>query len=128
MFVLIMIFASCHKEKGVIMDPPVQPPQVSMIGDREYFYGIPWNKDSSGYEMNLDAWRLTGAAINKGIKIYVAIYTDWSSFFPLPMTLSDPFLTDTINLTYTLVPGHVKVFAKTPADINWASDISIEYQ
>ena len=126
--VLIMIFASCHKEKANTTGGPVQPPQVPVISNREYFYNIPWHRDSSSYEMELDLQRLTDTAIRRGVKVYVAIYTDWSFFYQLPQTLNDPFITDTINLTYTLMPGQLKVFAKTPVNLNWPSDISLEYQ
>ena len=125
--VLIIIFVSCKKEKESITYPPA-PPQVPVSVNREYFWGIPWQKDSSGYVMNLDLGRLTDTAINRGVKVYVAIYSDWSFFYQLPQTLSDPFLTDTINLTFNLIPGHVQVFAKTPVEIKWPSDISILYQ
>jgi hypothetical protein len=62
--VLIIISASCKKEKKNITYPSA-PPQVSVIGNREYFYGISWEKDSNGYVMNLDPQRLTDTAINR---------------------------------------------------------------
>jgi hypothetical protein len=128
----MMTIASCFKD-GVRMTnpPPPGPPQTSsgfIIGNKEFFYGIPWQKDSNGFEMEMDTWRLTDIAINKRINVSLAIYTDWSSFRQLPFILSDPFLPDTIGLTYSLMPGQLKVFAKTPLDIKWASDVIIEYQ
>jgi hypothetical protein len=125
--IIIISFVACHKEKASIADRRGQPPQVSPIDDREYYYGILWKKDSSGYEMNLDLGRLTDTTIRRGVTVYVAIYSDWSPFYRLPLTLSDPFLSDTVNFTYTLTPGHVKVFAKTPLNIDWPSDISVAY-
>ena len=111
--------------------PPSVPPQTSsgfIIGNKEFFYSIPWKKDSSGFKMELDTRRLTDTVINKGVNVSLAINTDWSPFRQLPLTLNDPFLADTINRTYSLMPGQVKIFAKTPLDIKWASDVIIEYQ
>ena len=129
LLVLIIIIAvvACSKGKAIITDRPAQPPQVSPIDDREYYYGIPWKKDSSGYEMNLGLGRLTDTTISRGVTVYVAMYTDWSPFYRLPLTLSETFLPDTVNLTYTLTSGNLKVFAKTPLNINWPSDISVAY-
>jgi len=125
--IIIIAFVACSKEKAIITDRPAQPPQVSPIDDREYYYGISWKKDSSGYEMNLGLGRLTDTTISRGVTVYVAMYTDWSPFYRLPLTLSETFLPDTVNLTYTLTSGNLKVFAKTPLNINWPSDISVAY-
>ena len=125
--IIIIVFVACHREKASIPDRPAQPPQAAPIDDREYYYGIPWKKDSTGYEMNLDLGRLTDTTISRGVTVYVAMYTDWSPFYRLPLTNSDFELPDSVNLTYSLTPGHVKVFAKTPVNINWPSDISVAY-
>ncbi len=125
---LMIIIASCFKDGEGMTPDPSQTQSEIIIDKKEFFYGIPWQKDSSGFKMELDSWRLTDTVINKRVSVSLAIYTDWSSFCPIPFTLSGPDLTDTINLTYSLIPGQLKIFAKTPLDINWASDVMIEYQ
>ena len=91
--IIIISLVACHKEKASIADLPAQPPQVSPIDDREYYYGIPWKRDSSGYEMNLDLGRLTGTTISRGVTVYVAMYTDWSPFYWSSADLKRSFLT-----------------------------------
>lgn len=71
---------------------------------------------------------MTDSAINKGISVGLAIYSDWSVFETLPFTIDDPtWLRDTINLSYTVTPGKLQIFAKTTDDITWASDVFIQY-
>ena len=125
---LMITIASCFKDGKEMMPYTSQMPSEIIPDNIEFFYGIPWQKDSSGFTMELDTRRLTDTVINKGVNVSLAINADWSSFRQLPLTLTDPFLTDTINLTYSLMPGQVKIFAKTPLDIKWASDVIIEYQ
>ena len=99
------------------------------MDNKEYFWKYSWQKDSvNSYQMIVNTWRLTDSAINRGVKVYVAIYTDWSPFERVPQTLHDVFLPDTVNLTYGVTAGHLKVFAKAPFEITWPSDIMIEYQ
>lgn len=133
-FFLSLSLSSCTKNREVAIPqtnpiPTVTPgPAGMLMGNKEYFWGYAWQKDSAIYEMKVDTWRLTDSAINRGIKVYAAIYTDWSSFDQLPLTLTDVFLPDTVNLSYTVTAGHLKVFAKAPFDITWQSDVMIDYQ
>jgi hypothetical protein len=129
---LMITIASCFKDGEGISNPPSsnssQTSSELIIGNREFFYGIPWQKDSSGFKMELDTRRLTDTVIKKGVNVSLAINTDWSSFRQLPLTLNDPFSTEVIDLTYLLMPGRLKIFAKTSLDITWASDVIIEYR
>jgi hypothetical protein len=120
------ILLSCKKENLTITDHISDPPPF--VPDRDYFWGQPWQKTSTGYEMKLQASRLTDSAINKGIRVGLAIYSDWSNFETLPFTINDPsWLRDTINLSYTVTPGKLQIFAKTTVDITWSSDVFIQY-
>lgn len=127
---VFMIITSCDKSA---VTPPAQvnttssPPFTAL--DREYFWGLSWQKTSNGYEMKIQTPRLTDSAINNGIKVGVAIYSDWSVFDVLPFTINDPsWLRDTINLSYIATPGKLQVFATTSVDITWASDVSILFK
>ena len=128
---LIISISSCNKSPEVTTYPlppgPATPPATIVI-DKEYFWGSSWQKTSVGYEMKLNSPALTDSALNRGINVRVAIYTDWSMFNLLPLTLYDQFLPDTVNLSYTATRGQLQVFAKAPFDINWASDVFIEYK
>lgn len=125
--IISIAFVACSKEKARPAGWPVLPPQVLPVDDREYYYGVAWTKDSSGYEIDLGLARLTDTMISRGVTVYVAMYSDWSPFYSLPLTVSEVFLPDTVNLTYTLTSGNLKVVARTPLNINWPSDISVKY-
>jgi len=129
---LIISITSCNKSPEVTTYSPPPgpsiPPTPIVIDNKEYFWGYSWQKISGGYEMKLNSLSLTDAAINRGISVHLAIYTDWSMFNQLPLTLRDQFLPDTINLSYTAMRGQLQVFAKAPFDLVWASDVFIEYK
>src|SRR5258705_9835462 len=93
-FLMALIFFACTKHRDPIIAQPYTGPVSPLIASKEYFWRYTWQKDfANGYEiMNVDSWRLTDSAINKGIKIYVAIETEWSRFERISQTLYDPFL------------------------------------
>jgi len=128
----VLIISSCSKDVELKTNPNPNPtpsfPSGIINGNKEYFWGRLWQQTSDGQEIFVETWRLTDSAINNGITIYAAIYNDWSSFHPLPLTLNEPGLTDTVNLSYTIIPGKVKVIAKAPFPITWLSDVMIEYR
>ena len=123
--IVFMAVVACSKKHEEIL---TQTPPAPTHGDnKEYFWGLGWQKTTSGYEINLESPQLTDSAINKGIRVEVAIFTDWSVFRQLPLTFSEASLADTINLSYTAVPGRLKVIAKAPFEIDWQSDVRIGY-
>jgi hypothetical protein len=94
----------------------------------QYFWDNPWEKDSNNYVIKVESFRLTDSAISRGIEVYVAEYSDWSPFRQLPLTLYDPSLPDTVNLSFTAAPGEVQVIAKAPFAITWRGDVFIKYR
>jgi hypothetical protein len=123
-------FTSCKKPGyGTISgaSDPLPPPSYSDL-NREYYWGRQWRKDSNDYEIKIEASRLTDSALNKGIKVYVAIYSDWSFFEQMPLTLNDADLPDTANLSFNAMPGSLQIIARAPFVLNWSSDILIEYE
>lgn len=135
LFLTALILSACAKHKvplpaSTYSVAPVFPGFGGVpVDNKEYFWKYSWQKDSvNSYQMIVNTWRLTDSAINRGVRVYVAIYTDWSPFERVPQTLHDVFLPDTINLTYKVTAGHLNVFAKAPFQIEWPSDIMIEYQ
>ena len=131
LLVIANIFCSKHPEVigGPGPNPPAPAPPTGMLrGDKEFFFGRTWEKTSSGFEMKLATSMLTDSAIRRGIDVYVAIYWDWSPYNKLPVTLNDIDLPDTVNLRYDAMPGKLQVFAKAPFNINWASDVFIQYR
>lgn len=128
---LFTIIISCNKDIGERTNPIQGPsPQtiVYAVDNKEYFWNQPWQKTSTGYEIKIQTTSLTDSAINKGISVGLAIYSDWSVFETLPFTIDDPtWLRDTINISYTVTPGKLQIFAETTDDITWASDVFIQY-
>ena len=127
-FISVIIFLSCSKNGGLKTNPTPSFPSGMVIGNKEYFWRSSWQKTSEGQEILVETWRLSDSAINRGVTIHAAIYSDWSPFNPLPLTLHELGLPDTVNLTYTIIPGKVKVIAKAPFTITWLSDVMIEYR
>ena len=126
-FVGVSFIISCKKEEHLAIDRPIDNSQY-FINNREYFWAQSWQRSPNGYEMTLQTQMLTDSVINKGIKVGVAIYSEMSRFEPLPVTIDYSTRPgDTVQLTYTVMPGKLKVLAKTPATITWASDVFIQF-
>lgn len=122
---LLIITSSCSKNESLpLTDRPVEPLPTYMV-NREYFWRHYWQKTSTGYEMILHASALTDSAINKGIKVHVAIDSEMMPFEQLPATLY--YYPDTINLSYTAVPGKLNIFAKTSMTLVGPADVFIQY-
>jgi uncharacterized protein (UPF0305 family) len=81
-----------------------------------------------GHEIHLDTWKLTDSTINKGINVYVAIWTEMTTFERIPLIFYDFLQKDTIHLSYTAIPGQLQVIAEAPFEITYLSDVFIEYQ
>ena len=125
---VLIITSSCSKSKSLPTPDRHVAPQWPFMVNRDYFWGEGWQKTATGYEMKLPTQRLTDSAINKGIRVGLAIFSDWSGFETLPFTIDDPsYYADTINLSYTAIPGNLTVVAKTSVNITWASDVFIQY-
>lgn len=120
---------SCTKNHSAPMTDRRIDPLPPYLVARDYFWGEPWQKPPTGYEIKLQSKHLTDSAIRKGIRVGVAIFSDGSNFETLPFTINDPsYFRDTINLTYSALPGQLQVFAKTTVTITWPSDIFIQYE
>ena len=78
--------------------------------------------------MNLNTWMLTGSTISKGINVYVATWTEFSIFERIPLTYYDFDNKDSVHFSFTALPGHLQVTAQVPFEINYESDVLIEYQ
>ncbi|HEV8283667.1 MAG TPA: hypothetical protein VGQ09_05125 [Chitinophagaceae bacterium] len=135
--VLLITVISCDKDVNVSRGTSgVVPPTVTsssssgliIHGNRDYFWGYPWQKTSRGYEIHLDTWRLTAVEINKGINVHVAVWTEMTTFERIPLAFYDFLQQDTIHLSYTAIPGQLQVIATAPFEVKYASDIFIEYQ
>jgi len=124
---LLIITSSCSKSTSLPKPDRATEPLPPFMLNREYFWRHPWQKTSTGYEMILRASALTDSAINKGIKVHVAIESEMMPFERLPVTLNYAFFPDTINLSYTAMPGQLQIFAKTSVNIHWLSDVFIQY-
>jgi hypothetical protein len=126
---LILIFTvivSCSKkENSPAGTPTINLPPFQV--NREYYWANAWQKTATGYEMIIEPLRLTDSAINKGIRVHVAIESEMDPFERLPITLNYAYYPDTINLSYTAVPGKLTVIAKTSVNITWPSDVFIQY-
>jgi hypothetical protein len=133
----LTLAASCDKEDPPIPNPrptllpapvPVTPVGPVAHGNQDYFWGYPWSKTSAGYEIKLRTDRLTQDAINKGIKVHVAIWTEMSTFFPIPSRYYETLQQAYVELSYTAAPGELLVLAKAPFEVKYESDLFIEYQ
>jgi hypothetical protein len=123
-----LLICSCSKEPTpVSIDRPNIPPPPP-VPVKEYFWEKAWQKTGNDFEIKLQSPALTDSAINKGIKVQVAIYTDWSLFNDIPLTLTEIGLPDTVNLSYSVQPGNLRIVAKAPFEITWPSDVVIVYQ
>lgn len=127
LFALLIITFSCSKSKSLPMpDRPIEPLPGYMV-NREYFWRHYWQKTATGYEMILRSSALTDSAINKGIKVHVAIESEMMPFERLPVTLNYSGYPDTISLSYTPVPGRLNIFAKTSMTLVGPADVFIQY-
>ena len=128
LIIIIAIITACSRKQDYLpIDRPIDNSQY-FINNREYFWGESWQRRPSGYEMTLQTQMLTDSVINKGIGVGVRIYSERGRFETLPVTIDDPsWLTDTIQLSCTVTPGKLKVFAKTSVNITWPSDVYIQF-
>lgn len=126
--VLVSVIASCaNKVNYFLIERPAENSQF-LINNREYFWAESRQRTANSLEMVLQTQQLTDSIINKGLKVGVAIYADSSRFETLPVTLDDPsWLGDTIQISYTVLPGKLNVFAKTSLNLSWRSDVFIQY-
>lgn len=123
---LLLFVVSCSKEEvGTVANRPVvvQPPPALRV-DEEYFWAQDWQKTTRGQEIIVTSSRLTQAAIDKGIDVSVAIYTEMTLFTWLPTIIT---MTDKIELLYTVEPGKLYVIARTSTPLNFQSDVCIRY-
>lgn len=125
LLVTLLFIVSCSKPEIHPIDRPVFPP---FDLKSEYFRAQAWQKISTGYQMSIQSSRLTDSAMNKGVKVSVALYSDWSTFYLIPSTLYDQDLPDTVTISYSVIPGQLKLIALAPFDITWKSDVLIEYK
>jgi len=131
---LIVTVVACRKDKEpqryYPVSPPQAPPQPSgfIVGNKEYFWGEAWHKTSAGYKINLNTWKLTDSTISKGINVSVAMWTEMTIFERIPMTFYDFVNKDSVHLSFTAKPGQLRVTAQAPFELNYESDVLIEYE
>ena len=105
---------------------PGQPPIPS---NQDHFWGQRWDTTSRGYEIHLNAPRLTQDQIIRGINVGIAILTvDDSPWVRIPLSYYEVFLPDTVHLSYEALPGMLNVIARTSFEITFRSDVYIEYR
>lgn len=140
--IIIAVIAACNKDPQIVPftspSPHTPPPGPAgmWIDNKEYFWGCPWKQDSSTYRMTVVTINLTDSALIKGIKVFAAISTDWDPFYQLPGTLNYYYTSaaDTINLSYSVIPGNAQspgkltVVAKPSFSLSGAGDVMILYQ
>jgi hypothetical protein len=126
LLILVLVNFSCKKERYLPLNRPIDNSNY-YLENREYFWGQSWQRMPNGYAMTLQTQMLTDSVINRGIGVGVANYSELSRFEILPFTIDDPLLPDTIQLSYTVTPGRLEVFAKTSVNITWLSDVFIQY-
>ena len=122
-----LFIISCSKQEIHPIDRPVFLPSPFEL-KMEYVWAQPWQKTSTGQQMAIQSLRLTDSAIRKGITVSVAFESEMSVFEKLPTIINYPWLSDTVDLSYTIVPGKLTILAKTSFDIAWPSDVMIYYQ
>lgn len=136
LLISITTLLSCSKDpdnypRSSPPPPPVifqPPPTVMNIGNKEYLWGIQWDTSANGYKIIINTTLLTQDAINNGINVYVAPWTEMSVFEKLPYSYQT-FPGDTIHFSYSIIPGELKVYANTNMSQAWdKSDICIEYK
>jgi hypothetical protein len=123
---VLLIIGACNKDEVAMPTPPAGLPAYTYPG--EIFWAVPWNKTATGYEIVLNSKRLTQAAINKGVDVSVALWTEMTPFMQIPTTTYDLVQKDTINLSFAVKPDTLRVLAKAPFDITYESDVLIHYQ
>ncbi|HEX3164818.1 MAG TPA: hypothetical protein VHQ93_01090 [Chitinophagaceae bacterium] len=128
---------SCSKDSDNYPRPSLPPPipdifqprpTVIIIGNKEYHWGVQWDTSANGYKIIIGTVLLTQDAINRGVDVYVAPWSEMSVFEKLPYSYP-PFGGDTISFSYSAMPGQLKVYATTNQSRAWdMSDIYIEYK
>lgn len=131
--VLFVVINSCHKYDEVRADwnipignPAPGTPASSV--HRDYYWGLTWQQTARGYEIAIDSWKITDSAINRGINVHLAIFTEMTTFQKLPLSFYDQVRRDSVHLSYTATRGQILVLARATFNLNYASDVMIEYQ
>ena len=129
-FLSVLFLISCEKEVQKKDLPPgsgsIQP---IIPGTYEIKWGLVWERDSIDYKIIIPNMAITNDVINRGIDVYVAPWTGWSSFYKLPFSIAQPDYTDTVHFSYVIEPGKIKLKAITIEDLSRAiSDVKIEYR
>jgi hypothetical protein len=130
LFAFFVLLAACKKEAG-LKDLSSNPtlPYSSIDHNQEYFWMRGWTKLSGNkYKSIINTSRLTDTVLNRGISVWVAVYSDWDPFEQLPFTSNNSFLADTIRFSYTAIPGRVEIIAETALILDWPSDFLIKYR
>jgi len=127
---IIVTIMACDKEPKSYspLPQPLPQPTTFFEGYKEYFWAQKWRKTSTGYEMNLNPLMLTDSAIRKGLKVSVAMWTEMTTYDSVPSIFYDFVRKDSVRLSYTATQGELKMFAKTALELNYESDVLIEYK
>jgi len=123
------IIISCGKERHYPPLPQPAPQPITFFeANKEYFWAQKWSKTSTGYETHLSPSMLTDSTIRQGIKVSVAMWTEMTQYDSIPSIFYDFSRKDSVHLSYKATPGELKVFARTALELNYESDVLIEYK
>ena len=127
---MTIIVVSCTKDPVLLSSPsPVSPPVFNPFTNRDYYWALSWDTAANGYKIIITDPSLTQDAINKGIDIYLAPWTEMSVFEKLPFDYIDPALSDTLRFSYTIIPGQLKIISNTRLNNRWdQSDVYILFK
>ena len=130
--ILLTLILSCNKNDEVITVLPLPPsglPTLQTSNDVNFWIKH-WDTSSRGYEIHLNIQRLTQEQVNKGIDVNIAVLgADNTPWVRIPVNYIDGFLTDTVRLSYAVIPGQLQIIAKTSCPMNnYQSDIFLEYK
>jgi len=127
---IIVTIMACDKERKNYSPLPQPSPQPITFfeANKEYFWAQKWRKTSTGYEINLNPSMLTDSTIRKGVKVSVAMWTEMTTYDSIPSVFYDFVRKDSVHLTYIATPGELKVFARTALELNYESDVLIQYK
>jgi len=129
-----LISIACNKPEvapasNSLTGGPPPKPSGHRTGNKEYFWGVSWDTTSTGFISRLDTYHLTQQAIGLGMNVYVAPWTEMSSFEKIPCTIYPGLFIDTVHVSYKVIPGQLQVMAQANFDMTKEkSDIYIEYK
>jgi hypothetical protein len=132
---VVVSVISCSKQ---IEHPSYQtlpaPLITPIVSNQEIFWAQPWRATQRGYEIDVYPALLTDSAINKGVDVGVAIYSEMTTFETLPRAFYEYTQRDSVYLSCVVTPHHLQIVAQASFDLGYMSsstylsDILIRYR